>query len=149
MYRINKLLFVVLIVLVGLLFYQSKHKSDTSVKTEPAIIEPIPGTQLNRVTLTMKAAERLDIQTTPVREELVPSSNRVRKVVPYASIIYDLNGETWVYTSAEPLVFIRHMVTLDYIEADLAILTDGPPTDTEIVTVGVAELYGVDTGVGK
>ena len=149
MNRINKLLLVVLIILVGLLFYQNKQKADTSVKSVPAIVEPISGTQLNRVTLTTKAAERLDIKTIPVREEWVVSSNRVRKVVPYASIIYDLNGKTWVYTSPETLVFVRNPISVDYIDGDLAVLSEGPPTGTLVVTVGVAELYGIDTGVGK
>ena len=149
MNRINKLLLVVLIILVGLLFYQNKQKTETSVKSVPAIVEPISGTQLNRVTLTTKAAERLDIKTIPVREEWVVSSNRVRKVVPYASIIYDLNGKTWVYTSPETLVFVRNPISVDYIDGDLAVLSEGPQAGTLVVTVGVAELYGIDTGVGK
>jgi len=29
------------------------------------------------------------------------------------------------------------------------VLTDGPAAGTEVVTVGVPELYGADTGIGK
>lgn len=72
-----------------------------------------------------------------------------RKVVPYAAVIYGLHGETWVYTSPEPLTFVRQPIVVDYIEADLAVLVDGPPAGTLVVTVGVAELYGVDAGVGQ
>jgi len=71
------------------------------------------------------------------------------KVVPYAAVIYGLNGETWVYVSPEPLVFHREPVTVAYIDGDNAVLSEGPAVGTQVVTVGVAELYGADTGVGK
>jgi hypothetical protein len=72
-----------------------------------------------------------------------------RMVVPYSALIYDLQGNTWVYTSSEPLVFIRQPVVVDYIDGDNVVLLQGPPVGTDVVTVGVAELYGADTGVGK
>jgi hypothetical protein len=76
-------------------------------------------------------------------------SGMQRQVIPYSAVLYDLNGETWVYTNPEPLVFVRQPVSVDYIEGDLAVLSDGPPAGTQVATVGVAELYGADTGVGK
>lgn len=149
MNRVNRLLAIVLIVLVAILFYRNTPRSDKPVKSEPAKVESVQGTELNRVTLTAKAAERLDIQTAPVRYAQVSPSRIQRKVVPYSSVIYDLNGKTWVYTSPESLTFVRHSIIIDYIDADLAVLSDGPPLGTLVVTVGVAELYGIDTGVGK
>lgn len=71
------------------------------------------------------------------------------KIVPYASVIYGLNGETWVYVNPEPLVYHREPVTVAYIDGDNAVLSEGPAVGTQVVTVGVAELYGADTGVGK
>ena len=76
-------------------------------------------------------------------------SGALRKVIPYSAVIYDLTGDTWVYTSPEPLTFVRQPVTVDYIEGDTAVLVDGPDAGTLVATVGVAELYGADTGVGK
>jgi hypothetical protein len=125
----------------------SRAAADVTTKTEPALIELIEGTEFNRVVLTEKAAIRLDIQTAPVREEQV--NGTLRKVVPYAAVIYDLHGETWAYTSPEALTFVRQPITVDYIEGDLVVLVEGPPTGTEVATVGVAELYGADTGIGK
>ncbi len=84
-----------------------------------------------------------------VRVELPLSGNGMpRKVVPYSAVLYDLHGETWVYTSPEPLVFVRHPVRIDYIEGELAVLSEGPPSDTEVVTVGAGELFGAETGIG-
>jgi hypothetical protein len=105
---------------------------------EPAKVEHIEGSELSRVILTAEAAKRLDIQTIQVQD----------KVVPYASVIYDLHGVTWTYTNPEPLTFVRHRIDVDRIEGDRAILTDGPPSGTAVVIVGAAELFGTELGVG-
>ena len=81
-------------------------------------------------------------------ETTLSGSGALRKVVPHSSLIYGAHGDTWVYTSPEPLTYIRHPVSIDYIENDLAILSDGPDAGTDVVTVGVAELYGTEFEVG-
>ncbi len=77
------------------------------------------------------------------------NSGAKRRIIPYAAVLYDSKGDTWVYTSPETLVFIRHRVSIDYIEGDRAVLFAGPPVDMPVVTVGAAELYGAEFGVGK
>ncbi len=72
-----------------------------------------------------------------------------RKLIPNAALLYDPKGNTWVYTNPESLVFIRQSVSIDYIEGDQAILLDGPAAGTAVVTVGGAELFGIEFGVGK
>jgi hypothetical protein len=121
--------------------------SATATKIQPATIEKVGETGLNRVVLTEKAAQRIAIQTAPVREQQVNGAQR--KVIPYAAVIYGLKGETWMYTNPQPLTFVRQVITVDYIDGDDVILVDGPPAGTPVVTVGVPELYGADTGVGK
>ena len=100
--------------------------------------------------LAQRAAERLDIQSEAVRE--VESDRGALLVVPYSSILYGLNGETWAYIrnpGGDSLAFVRQPITVDHIEGGLAFLTDGPAAGTEVVSVGAALLYGADTGVGK
>ena len=75
-------------------------------------------------------------------------STTPQKVVPYSALIYDPFGLTWIYTSPEPRTFVRHQVQVDYIEGDVAILSDGPPTGTVVASVAVAELYGTEFEVG-
>lgn len=116
-------------------------------KLGPAKLEPIGETGLNRVILTEKAAERLDIQTAAVQEQEI--DGQMRLVVPYSAVIYGLHGETWAYVNSDVLTYHRDPIVVDYIEGDTAILTSGPAIGTEVVTVGVAELFGTDTGVGK
>ncbi len=112
-------------------------------KSGPAQVQIIDGSKLRRVTLTQKAADRLDITIGQVTEE--PSG---RKVAPYASIFYDLAGEAWVYTSPAPLTYVRHGVVVESIKGRDAYLKDGPPAGTQVITVGVAQLYGAEKGVG-
>ena len=249
MLRTNRLLVAAVLIVAGLQILACGGTSLTPIKSEPAEVEHIEGTDLSRVILSPIAAERLDIQTAPVREEnvvrkrtfggevvnsptsevaddtsvwvrvvlsesevdevdrgqpafvlplgtdgergfaltahavempavdepseaggvlyylvdsaepgLAPGQRALvevtlfggpRKIVPYSAVIYGLQGDIWAYTNPEPLVFVRHLVTVDYIEGDTAVLLDGPPAGTAVVTVGAAELFGVELGVGQ
>jgi hypothetical protein len=62
--------------------------------------------------------------------------------------MYDIGGGTWVYTVPRPLTFLRHSVVVETITGDKAYLREGPPLGTSVVTVGVAELYGTEKGLG-
>jgi hypothetical protein len=204
---------------------------------EPVHIEAIDGSEISRVVLTAKAAERLDVQTSPVRAQPVVrkrsfggqvvrtdggvlvrvplsasvlnqvdqglpayarplseeaavwparvvetpdakeaasalycridgvgyslsleqrvlvevsmlGSDAIRKVIPYSAVLYDLHGNTWAYARVEPLTFERALIVVDYIEGDLAVLAEGPPAGTEVVTTGAAELFGAESGIG-
>jgi hypothetical protein len=117
-----------------------------ATETKPAQVEAIAGTDLHKVTLTARAAERLDIKTERVQETVVGRAKR--KVVPYGAVLYDAHGDTWVYTSPEPLVFVRHAIQVEYIRGDRAVLSQGPPTGTAVVTVGAAELFGAEFEIG-
>lgn len=145
MQHYNRWMIVVLII-AGLQISACERKSGMHSKIEPAHVEHIQGSKLSRVTLTEKAIERLDLKTAPVKEQQVSGS--LRKVVPYSALLYDKHGKTWLYKSTEPRIFVRHPIIVDYIEGDLAILSDGPPTDTQVVTVAAAELFGAEIGIG-
>jgi hypothetical protein len=77
-----------------------------------------------------------------------PGGGAARTVVPYSAVVYDADGKTWAYTNAEGLVFVRYEIVVDRIENNVAFLSGGPPVGTLVVTVGAAELWGVETGVG-
>ena len=117
-----------------------------ATEVKPAHVELIAGTELHKVTLSQRAAERLDIKTEHVQEMVL--SGTKRKVVPYGSVLYDAHGDTWVYTNPEPLVFVRHAIHVDYISGDRAVLSQGPPARTAVVTVGAQELFGAEFEIG-
>jgi len=92
------------------------------------------------ITLVDEAAKRIDIQTGDVKD--VDVNGAKQKVMPYAALLYDTEGETWTFTNAEPLKFVRQKIKVDRIDGDKVILAQGPAAGTKVVTVGVAELYG-------
>jgi len=239
MRRIDRGLAVIL-VLAGL-HVACARGADAPSQAKPSKVEPVPGSDVKRVTLSPKAAERLGIKTGPVRDEQLESRKRlvggevvakppaavdasriwvrvplsprdlstvaagqpasvlplvpeadsksrtlaraikadakeatvlhyaldasaglapgqrvrvevplsgagVRKVVPHGAVIYDAHGKTWVYANPEPLVFVRQPISIDYIEGDRAVLSDGPAPGTAVVMVGASELFGTEHG---
>ena len=112
-------------------------------EAKPVVLDPIVGTDLNRLTLTEKAAERLGLETAQVRAEQVDGTEQL--VVPYAALLYDPSGVTWVYVNVEPLVFVRQEIIVDSIQGDDVILSEGPEAGTNVVTLGATELYGSES----
>ena len=110
---------------------------------KPYRMEAVAGTSLKRIVLTPKAARRIDVKTGQMSTD---AEGRLR--APYAAVFFDLKGETLVYTNPEPLTFIRQKVAVASVDAHDAILTEGPPTGMNVVTLGVAELYGTERGIG-
>jgi hypothetical protein len=117
--------------------------AESAVKIMPARVEATLDAKIKKVTLSPKAAERLGIQIDEVRAD--PSG---RRIVPYASVLYDLTGKTWVYISADPLTFVRGAVEIDTIKGDNVYLTNGPPTGTKVLAAGVPQVYGAEVKVG-
>jgi hypothetical protein len=108
----------------------------------PVKVEKNEATGLSLLTLSAKAAERLGIATGAV------SAAGAGTAIPYSALVYDKAGKTWVYTNPEGRNYVRQAIEVQRIEGDLAYLSSGPPVGTAVVTVGTAELWGVDTGVG-
>ena len=145
--QFNKRWMLVALIFASLQLSACGQTQSATTKTQTSKVEKIDGSDFNRVTLTEKAAQRLDIKTAQINEEQVNGAQR--KVIPYAAVVYGLKGETWAYTNPAPLTFVRQAITIDYIDGDKVVLVDGPASGTPVVTVGVPELYGTDTGIGK
>jgi hypothetical protein len=67
-----------------------------------------------------------------------------QKVVPYGAVYYDAKGAPWVYVNTAAFTFERQRIGVDRIQGDVAVLTEGPPVGTPVVTVGAALLYGAE-----
>lgn len=118
--------------------------SSTSAEaTGPATVYEVEGTELSRIELTADAAKRLGIETAAV----TPSGQGT--AVPYSAVFYSATGEAWVYTSPEPLSFVRAPIVVASIEGDRAFLSEGPAPGAKVATVGVAELFGAESGLGQ
>jgi membrane fusion protein, multidrug efflux system len=143
---------------------------DDVLQAEPAIVLPLLEDE-NAVGLTaqpveMPAVSDEDITTSlfyqvdnndqklvpgqMVRVELSLVGNDSEQVViPYAAVVYGMQGETWTYTNPSPQTYVLQAISIDYISGDVAILSEGPSAGTQVVTAGAAELYGTEFGVGK
>ena len=133
---------VATLVLGVLLFPACKEAtSESSSESEPYSVEPIDGTDLARVILTADGAQRIGLETVAV------AGADVATTVPASAIWIDVDGQEWVYTSPEPLTFVREAVTVDRYEGEVAVLSDGPAAGTEVVTVGVVQLIGSEFGI--
>jgi len=143
----HRCMVVALSIAVLQLWACAEKPAEQEGEEKSAVVEPVEGTEVSSVTLTEEAAKRLDIQAALIHDEQI--NGKQRKVMPYAAVLYDPEGETWAFTNPQPLVFVRQAVKIDYIEDDHAVLLEGPPSGTQVVTIGAAELFGAEIGVGE
>jgi hypothetical protein len=123
---------------------KTSHTEEAIV--EPAKVEKISGTDLNKLTLEKQAVDRLGITTATVDNLAPPVAGQ--SVVPYSALIYDANGQASVYTNPAPLEYVRAPVNVVIVIGNNAVLSQGPSLGTPVVTVGAAELFGIDSGIG-
>jgi hypothetical protein len=142
--RTNRAILLAITILAGLAVAGCSGQAVLGDTAEPpAVVQAIPGSDLKMVTLSEDAARRLGIKTDVVSDAGGQLS------VPAAAVLYDPTGVAWVYTSPAEREFVRAEVEVSAFEGDQALLATGPPADTQVVTVGVPELYGTENGVGE
>lgn len=112
------------------------------IENDPGHVEHVDGSDLGRVHLTPAAVKRLQIDTTLIRRA------GQNLVVREEALFVDPDGAWWVYTNPAPGIYVRHEVSLAGHRGAQAMLTSGPKPGTEVVAVGVAELYGIEAEVG-
>ena len=115
-------------------------------------VEDTPGTDAKTLIFTEAALSHLDVQTAPVKE--IEASREGKDVgrriaVPHSALIYDAEGEPWVYVSSAPDTFLRKHVAIDFMDDDHIFLSTGVAAGETVVTVGVPELRGAEFGVGE
>jgi hypothetical protein len=108
---------------------------------EPAHVEAVEGSDVQKVTYTEIGADRVGLATATAERQ------GELTVVPYEALIYDGQGATWVYTVPEQLTYVRAPVTVDHIDGGEVFVSDGLSPDTEVVTVGASEVYGTELGM--
>ncbi len=69
--------------------------------------------------------------------------------VPWSAVVFDVNGGNWIYEQLEPKKYARRRVTVRYTSGTDAVLASGPAAGTRIVTDGVQQLFGAETGFVK
>lgn len=124
----------------------AQPKAVAEATTEPpAKVEKNATTGIARISLSQRAVERLELRTDTVK----PAPNGAGIVIPYAALLYDAQGKTWVYANATERVYERQAVTVTRVEAGAVTASAGPAAGTVVVTVGAAELFGAEFNTGK
>ena len=81
--------------------------------------------------------------------ELATSTTEDSLIVPTGSILYDVYGNTWVYSVTGERQYTRSRVSLRFVDGKDAILAAGPKVGSSVVVDGAAELFGTEFGAGK
>lgn len=106
----------------------------------PSVVEDIPGSEVKAVTLRADAAEAIGLETAAVSK----ASAAGRLTIPYAAVVYYLDGSTWTYTQTGDHKYQRAPITVAGIAGDVATLTAGPAVGTPVVVVGAPEVLGAE-----
>jgi len=69
--------------------------------------------------------------------------------VPWSALVFDIHGGTWIYEQVGPHRYASRRVIVAYTVGVDAALSSGPPAGAKIVTNGVLELFGAETGFVK
>ncbi len=130
-------------VLLSLAGCSNSGSGSTSATTRPVMLEPVSGSaDLHRVIFSARAVDRVGLTTAAVTPGPPGANGTTETIIPYAAVLYDPGGATWVYTNVGPRSYQRYPITVDRIDGDQTYLSAGPPVGTQVVTVGAAEVYG-------
>ena len=142
--------FLLLIIVTGMALAACARSSvGATPEKDEVSVDHIDGTNVARITLSSHVAQRLGIATQAVREPTGTSRGKASVIIPYAAVLYDPEGHTWTYTSPRSLVFVRTPIRVSRIKGNVAVLASGPRRGTKVVTVGAAELLGIEYEVGE
>jgi hypothetical protein len=106
----------------------------------PAVVQEVPGSDVKTVRLSDDAADAVGIETATVGRAAAPGKLRI----PYAAVLYYLDGSTWAYQVEEKNTFRRVPIRVESISGDVATLTAGPPVGSTVVVVGATEVLGAE-----
>lgn len=118
----------------------------------PVHVQPVNGSDVSRVTLTAESAQKLGVRTAAVQGAVTPAVDETagtppETTVPVNAVLYDKDGNTWVYVVKGPRTYEREAVAIDRVDGDTAVLKSGPASGTQVVVVGAQELLGAELGV--
>jgi hypothetical protein len=130
-----------------LLALSTREKLAKEVLAKPSGMAPLEDTKRSMLSLyymvpgkdhglTLNQRMRVELQ--------LEGSSAKQKVVPYGAVLYDAKGAAWVYVNPKPLTFERQRIQVERVVGDLAVLSEGPPVGTSVVSVGAALLYGAE-----
>jgi hypothetical protein len=125
----------------------TREQPKSEVRAELSKLPPVEDPKREMVTVyyVAKATDHGLAPNARLRVELsLKGTGEKHKVVPYSALYYDGKGVPWVYLNPKPLTYERQRVEVERIVGDDALLKDGPPLGTKVVTTGASFLYGAE-----
>lgn len=119
----------------------------TAVVAKPSELPPAADMKRSMLTVYYVVTDEnhgLKINDRARVEVVLKGSGAEHLVVPYSAVYYDDEGLAWVYVESAPLTYERKRIEIERIQGDQAILKDGPPVGTNVVTIGASLLYGAE-----
>jgi len=107
-------------------------------ENQPYTVEGPEDAAIKTVKMADATAALLPVETVTVRKD------GRRKVAPHSAVIYNPDGDAFVYTKPKAETYIRAPIDIVRVNGDRAVLSDGPPVGTTIVTTGSAELLATE-----
>ncbi|MBE2283110.1 MAG: hypothetical protein IAE77_06590 [Prosthecobacter sp.] len=91
----------------------------------------------------LRAGERVAVE--------LPTSDSQHEalVIPFNAVLHDIHGGQWVYAKTGEHSYTRKRIQVARLAGVDAVLSNGPPTGTQVVTDGSAELFGTEFMTGK
>jgi hypothetical protein len=108
-----------------------------------AVLKRVSGSRAGRIVLSSVGEQRIGVETAVVRR----GRGRRTLIIPYSSVIYAPDGNTYAFINQSPLTFTEVPIAVARIDGASAYLNRGPRPGARVVTVGAEELFGVQTGV--
>jgi hypothetical protein len=113
---------------------------------EAVQVETTGEDQPAKIIISERAEQRLGIRSVAVRA--VPDARgKPALVVPYAAVVYDADGKSWVFSVPAERTYIRVPIRISSITGDVVRLSSGPKVGTQVVVVGAPELVGAEAGI--
>ena len=107
-------------------------------ENQPYEVQGPEDAAIKTVKMEDATAALVPVKTTKVRRE------GDRKVVPHNAVIYNPDGDVFVYTKPKAETYIREPIEVVRVNGNRAVLSDGPASGTTIVTTGSAELLATE-----
>jgi hypothetical protein len=104
----------------------------------PYKVTPIKGSDLQRVSMADETAALLPVRTATVQRQ------GSRKVVPHDALIYNPDGDAFVYAKPRAETYVRAPIEIVRVTGDRVVLSGGPPVGATVVTTGSAELLATE-----
>lgn len=94
------------------------------------------------VILTELAAKQAGLRTVPIEK------SRDETAIPYSALLYDADGQPYVFANPRGLEFHREDVEVAGVDGDVVRLSDGPAVGTRVVSDGVPLVHGAELEFG-